>query len=548
MPFPELIVRDVRPPAAGLSPRADVALFVGLVRRRAAPLPAAVRAALTEAGWAGSGPFARGPAAVEALLDVPVAVEGRGAFDALFEMDRPLAAGDLRRVPCPLALAVCSFFEAGGVRAMIVRTGDPLPLLPSGDAAAVAQAKRRLLSWVAAAPPADAAQRVPLLPGFGGLGIPASANDPATWHGVAHAWGVEEAAMLLLPDLPELCAGLPAALPQPAGPPPAPEAWRPCASPVPGVERAARAAAPARAAPRLDRAGYVGWSAALRHVLDLLGNRRGAADRRDVMLLASLPLPAAQPDLPAGGEAWPLAILDEAGLAGPGLRLRDGAALGSARLHLGYPWVATAASAAMPEGVEGPEGALAGVLARSALRAGAFRAAAGSLVPGIRGTLPALGSGALRRGVPGAADWLGDRLCLVGARHDGFALLSDATMAEDRAWRAGGVSRLMAILLRAARSLGQERVFDNSGPALWSAFAEDLTGFLRRLHAAGAFAGATEAEAFTVRCDRSTMAQADIDAARCIATVAFTVAQPLQRITVTLALGAGVPAATAEAA
>jgi phage tail sheath protein FI len=286
----------------------------------------------------------------------------------------------------------------------------------------------------------------------------------------------------------------------------------------------------------------------LRHVLDLLGNRRGAADRRDVMLLASLPLPAAQPDLPAGGEAWPLAILDEAGLAGPGLRLRDGAALGSARLHLGYPWVATAASAAMPEGVEGPEGALAGVLARSALRAGAFRAAAGSLVPGIRGTLPALGSGALRRGVPGAADWLGDRLCLVGARHDGFALLSDATMAEDRAWRAGGVSRLMAILLRAARSLGQERVFDNSGPALWSAFAEDLTGFLRRLHAAGAFAGATEAEAFTVRCDRSTMAQADIDAARCIATVAFTVAQPLQRITVTLALGAGVPAATAEAA
>lgn len=546
MPFPELIVREVRPPSAGPSPRADVALFVGLVRRRAVPLPAAVRVALTDAGWAGSGAFARVPAAVDALLDVPVAIEGWGAFEALFEADRALAPGDLRRVPCPLALAVRSFFEAGGVRAVVVRTGDPLPLLPPGDMAAVGQVKRRVLSWAAAAPPADAAQRVPLLPGFGGLGTPASANDPATWRGVAHAWGVEEAAMLLLPDLPELCAGLPAPLPQPAGPPAVPEAWRPCAPPAPGVEAAARPAAPARAAPRLDRAGYGAWSAALRYVLDLLGSRRGAADRRDMMLVASLPLPA--PDLPGGAASWPLVILDEAGLAGPGLRLRDGAALGSARLQLGYPWVRTAGSAAMPEGVEGPEGAVAGVLARSALRAGAFRSAAGSLVSGLRGTLPELGTGALRRGVPGAADWLGERLCLVGARHDGLALLSDATMAEDRAWRAGGVSRLMAILLRAARSLGQERVFDNSGPALWAVLAEELTAFLRRLHAAGALAGASEAEAFTVRCDRSTMTQADIDAGRCVASVVFTAAQPVQRIVVTLALGAGGPAVTAEAA
>lgn len=548
MPFPELLIREVRPAAAGLSPRADIALFVGLVPRRAAPLPAAVRAALEAAGWAGSGPFARPPAAVEALLDVPVAVNGWGAFEALFGTDRALAPGDMRRVPCPLALAVRSFFEAGGVRAVIVRTGDPLPLVPDGTAAEVAETKRRLLSWAPAAPPPDVARRVPLLPGFGGAGTPASANDPATWRGVAHGWGVEEAAMLLLPDLPELCAGLPAALPLPPGPPAVPEAWRPCAPPVPGAGPVARVAAPALAAPRLDRAGYRGWAAALRHVLDLFGSRRGAADRRDLMVVAGLPLPAAIADLPADAASWPLALLDEAGLAGPGLRLRDGAALGSARLQLGYPWVATPRSAALPEGVEGPDGVIAGLLARSALHAGAFRSAAGSLVPGLQGTLPVLGTGALRRGVAGAADWPGERLCLIGARHDGFALLSDATMAEDRAWRAGGVSRLMAILLRAARSLGQERVFDNSGPALWAALAQDLTAFLRRLQAAGALAGASEAEAFTVRCDRSTMTQADIDAGRCIATVVFTAAQPVQRIVVTLALGAGGAGATAEAA
>ena len=40
MPFPELVLREAPRPAAGLSSRADVALFVGLVARRATPVPA----------------------------------------------------------------------------------------------------------------------------------------------------------------------------------------------------------------------------------------------------------------------------------------------------------------------------------------------------------------------------------------------------------------------------------------------------------------------------------------------------------------------------
>ena len=130
MPYPELTLREVPRPAAGLSSRADVALFVGLVPRRAAPVPAELRRQLEEAGWAGSGPFTRGGAATEALLDMPVPVDSFDAFDALFAWDeRPLAPDDPRRLPCALGLAVKSFFAEGGIRAVIVRTGDPLPLL-----------------------------------------------------------------------------------------------------------------------------------------------------------------------------------------------------------------------------------------------------------------------------------------------------------------------------------------------------------------------------------------------------------------------------------
>jgi hypothetical protein len=540
MPFPELLLREASAPAAGLSARADVALFVGLVPRSASPLPRAIRAALEASGWAGAGSFARPDPQVEALLDVPVPVEGWGAFEDVFAWDaRLVEAGDTNRIPCALALAVRSFFAAGGVRAWVVRCGDPLPLLRRGEMGALQAESRRLLAWAPAAAPPDAAERVPLIGGLNGLGSEPDPTAPATWRGVAHAWGVEEAAMLLLPDLAELAGGVPQPLPAPPGPPPVPEAFRPCAPPVPGSALPEQVARLAFTAPRLDRAGYRIWSQALAQVLRMLATPRGAAHRRDVTLVSSLPLPRTAPDAaPLEAESWPLALLDEAGIPAPGVRLRDAAALGSARLQLGYPWVETAASAVLPEGVEAPEGLLAGTIAATSLRVGAFRSAAGTALPALRRTLPELGTGALRRGLPdsGAADWLGARLSLVARRVEGFGLLSDATMSADAAWRPGGVTRLMGILLRAARTLGQERIFDNSGPALWAELRLELEALLEHLRAAGALEGATPAEAYTVHCDRSTMTQADLDAGRVVATIAFQPAYPVERITVTLAL------------
>lgn len=569
MPFPRLSLLDAPSPAGGLPTRADVALFVGLIGRAATPVPEMVRAALAAAGWAGAGPAARTAAGIDALLDVPVACESWSAFTALYAWDqRTVTAGAPETMPTRLGLAVKTFFAEGGAKAWIVRTGDPLPLIvppvarlddggqplpidhsdSDGAAAKAAAAKRLLIAWPPGHGPADAAVRVALIPGLGGEG---SATVPATWHGVEHIWGVDDAAMLLLPDLPELAAPAPEPIADLPLPPAPPENWKDCAPPLPGVIAEPRLTRPAVAAPRLDRQRYGDWAAQLRMVLDKLAAPGGSAHRRDVMLIASLPLPSTVAGAtPERTEAWPLAMLDEvqhvpAVLDDKGkvvapersYTLLDQGQIGSARLQLAWPWVETVASAALPEGIEGGEGALAGAIARTALSAGAFRSAAGSALPSIRRLWPELGSSDLERTLGNRSGWLGDRLSLIDARLGGFALLSDSTVATSIAWRAGGTSRLMGIILRAARWLGDERLFMPAGPPLYASIRRDLEAFLERLRQAGALGGRSAAEAYEVRCDASTMTQSDIDNGRTIVRVGVLPAQPIEWISVTLAMG-----------
>ncbi|SAK96356.1 Phage tail sheath protein [Caballeronia arationis] len=543
MPVPRLTLRDA-PAAAGVPTRADVALFTGLVARGANPLPDALRAALEAAGWAGAGPFARPPQQVDALLDVPVAVESWSAFEALYAWNaRPADAAGGATAPCALGVAVKSFFEEGGAKAWIVRTGDPLPLVTPQTPA---ENRKRLIS-LDAPQPADHGTRVPIVPGWKGAAAPGDARAPATWHGYEHVFGLDDVAFLLLPDLPELLA-LPAdpLAPAPA-PPPVPEQWKTCAPALPGVLPDARPTPPPTQAPRLARAGYGDWSEIVAFVLDRLDAAGSSAHRRDVMLIASLPLPSMQPDaVPARSQAWPLALLSEPGNGVARQALLD--SIPGARVQFVYPWVQTQASLGLPEGLQAPEGVFAGVLARNSLGIGTFRAAAGQPCFSVRRLAPELGTADIERGLPGAAaSWLGDRLSLLGERAGRFVLLSDATFAANLGWRAGGTSRLMGVIIRAARWLGEQRLFDVSGPALWASVRRDFEALLDDLRAAGALDGARPADAYEVRCDTSTMSQQDIDAGRLIVRISVNPAQSVGWITVTLAVG-GVADAVREAA
>ncbi len=102
-----------------------------------------------------------------------------------------------------------------------------------------------------------------------------------------------------------------------------------------------------------------------------------------------------------------------------------------------------------------------------------------------------------------------------------------------------GSTASCSIISRAARRLGDDTVFGNSGPKLWAHLQSVLREVMLRLWRVNALDGDTPAEAFTVRCDRSTMTQNDVDAGRLIAEVTFRAAAVIELIRVTLALEPG---------
>ena len=519
--------------------RADVAMFVGLVGREPAPLADRLRAFLAEGGWV---PMTRpkdgDSAETLALLGIPVPVESWDEFAALYRWGgREVEPGSPDKVPSNLGLAVHSFFAEGGRKAYVVRIGDPEPIVDfSIDESDFVASKRRLLDGLDKVRLGQKdTPRLPLLPGFTEASNTPDPSERGTWMGAAAIFGVEDAAMLLLPDLVELCAGRPERASGEAEPPPPPENFKPCAPALPAALPEDRPALPEWRAPRLEPDGYARWSRALGYVLDLLGRPRGPSHKRDVMLVGALPLPLASAGLDRGEERNPLLILAEKGAAIPDQTLFAGEQIGNARLQLAYPWVATEASRQCPEGIESPEGVFAGLVARRALEKGAFHSAAGQEPLGVRRMVPTLDLADLRSSAEGSS-WLGERISLIGTRHGTVTLLSDATMADSRAWRAGGVSRLMNIVLKAARSMGQDQLFEPSGPPLWSRLQSEMARFLQGLADRGALTSFRGEPPFEVRCDRSTMTQADIDAGRAIMQIGFTAAYPVERIVVSLNL------------
>jgi phage tail sheath protein FI len=141
--------------------------------------------------------------------------------------------------------------------------------------------------------------------------------------------------------------------------------------------------------------------------------------------------------------------------------------------------------------------------------------------------------------VPTGGLTLPERVSILGMTPSGLRLLSDATTAADPWYRLAPVNRLVSVIVRAARTLGEDSAFEPSSEQTWADVRGRLGELLRALFQAGALQGGTIAEAFQVRCDRSTMSQTDIDNGRVIAEIEFRAAAPIERLRVVLALGEG---------
>jgi hypothetical protein len=350
--------------------------------------------------------------------------------------------------------------------------------------------------------------------------------------------GLEEAAFVCLPDLPELVAD--AGLGSDALPtlPPGPEQFSECSitvKPPPDKSRL-----PSRS-PACDITGYGEWFGVVHAAAKFLSD-----ERKDIQLILSVPLPG-EGSLPQGDLMRVLSPAEDPDTAPAGLALgmKDSAeGIATAFVQLVYPWLGTSSAGLLPGGLEPPDGAFAGVAARTVATRGAHRSLGRQPLRLVSRFFPSPIARDQQLLTPkGENPALIHRVSLLGDTPDGPSVLSDVTTSLDVEYRPASVNRLTMAIIRTAQKLGREVVFDLSGPELWRKIERRLDNLLNQFFQAGSLLGESTDEAYSVRCDETTMTANDVDNGRVIAVVQFAPAQPVGMITVVLSLREGVPEA-----
>lgn len=513
------------PRAEAVSPnRGDIGCFIGFVTRRKTPLPEPVHRWLRDqAGWRAAG---CDPTEAAACLHRTVPLDNFETFDQVFRWEsRPVSPHPTQEESAPdsphptwLGAAVRSFFAQGGSRCFVVPVGGSRHLPdPTPEIKAIKAALEQLI------------------PGREQPGI-----SPESWRGIETLLGLPEVSFVCFPDLPELVADAPSPI-------------RPLPPLVPGEESFAelsRESAKADDAPptpvsgpTCSEAGYTRWF----QIVNAAG-RFLAKHRRDVQLILAVPLPAsasrARGNLAEALSPTPVKDTPPIGLAAK-LDTTMQSGIASAWVQLVYPWLQTELSPRLPGQWEPPDGTFAGVLARTAAAEGVHRSLGRQPLRLVTRFHPALGGpeAAAPVGQPDSSGTarvaLIDRLSLLGDTPSGPRVWSDVTTSLLPEHRPASVNRLTNAILRAARRLGEEVVFDPSGPELWRTLERRLNSLLTQFHRAGALSGERAEEAFTVRCDRTTTSQNDLDQGRVMARVEFSPAHPVGVIQVVLSVRDG---------
>jgi uncharacterized protein len=102
------------------------------------------------------------------------------------------------------------------------------------------------------------------------------------------------------------------------------------------------------------------------------------------------------------------------------------------------------------------------------------------------------------------------------------------TLSSESAWKYINVKRLF-IYVEASIDVGtQWVVFEPNDEPLWARIRQTITDFLTTTWLSGALQGTTAAEAFFVRCDKTTMTQDDIDNGRLICVIGIAPVKPAE--------------------
>lgn len=171
-------------------------------------------------------------------------------------------------------------------------------------------------------------------------------------------------------------------------------------------------------------------------------------------------------------------------------------------------------------------GHVAGIYARVASGRGVHKAPANEVVQGVLGVTTAIdehGQEALNPlGINALRNFPGRGLLVWGAR----------TISTDPQWKYVNVRRLIIYLEHSIDEGTQWVVFEPNSEDVWKRVATLVQEFLYTVWRSGALSGSTPAEAFFVRCDRSTMTQNDINNGRLICEIGVAAVRPAEFVVI----------------
>jgi uncharacterized protein len=102
------------------------------------------------------------------------------------------------------------------------------------------------------------------------------------------------------------------------------------------------------------------------------------------------------------------------------------------------------------------------------------------------------------------------------------------TTSSDPDWKYISVRRLFIFVEQSIKQGTQQYVFEPNDQTLWARVVRSVSDFLTGLWSDGMLQGAKKEEAFFVRCDQTTMSQADIDNGKLIMIIGIAPVQPAE--------------------
>jgi phage tail sheath protein FI len=207
-----------------------------------------------------------------------------------------------------------------------------------------------------------------------------------------------------------------------------------------------------------------------------------------------------------------------------------------------YPWVlrespfpqnpAIATDLAVP-----PVGHMLGIYARTDVTRGVHKAPANEVISGVSGLQRALTKGEhdVLNPYPTNINVLRDfRLQSRGLRVWGARVIT-----SDPEWRYVNVRRLFNYVERSLELGTQWTVFEPNDQNLWAQVRRSISNFLNLVWRSGGLMGATAEEAYFVKCDTTTMTQADIDAGRLIVVIGIAPTKPAEFVVIRIGQWSG---------